>query len=136
MKKVIYLLILILLFIASCNKYSLSDKSYSIKHNDLRDNVTIYDGEYYYTYTGRLLISGGDVNSKVTIYNIYYDVSGTITRIEANKTMILKKNKVYAISLINSIAHYQASNSEIKEYISMRQGLYVYDGYDVIVEEK
>lgn len=134
MKKVIYLLIL--LFIASCNKYSLSDESYSIKHNDLRDNVTIYDGEYYYTYTGRLLISGGDVNSKVTIYNIYYDVSGTITRIEANKTMILKKNKVYAISLINSIAHYQASNSEIKEYISMRQGLYVYDSYDVIVEEK
>ena len=136
MKRVIiYILFLFLaLSIFSCkNKYELTSNAYEIKYKDYYSNSIVYEGEYYYLFTGKVLLASSNKKSKVTLCNIYYDEIGNVTRVENTRTIILDKGKTYPITFTVTKQNTTKSGS-IVEFISMRQGIYVYENYSVIVD--
>ena len=136
MKRVIiYILFLFLAWsIVSCkNKYELTSNAYEIKYKDYYSNSIAYEGEYYYLFTGKVLLASSDKKSKVTLCNIYYDEIGNVTRVENTRTIIFDKGKTYPITFTITKQNTTKSGS-IVEFISMRQGIYVYENYSVIVD--
>ena len=79
------------------------------------------------------MIGAKSENSKVTIVNIHYNNDSSIERIEPVKTMILKKDKTYPITMTVTKQNTMKNNSII-EYIKIEQALLLYEGYNVIVD--
>lgn len=127
-------LLLLVLFTISCkNKYEFTENAKELEYNKFYSNSISYDGNIYHIYSGKILIGAKSKNSKVTIVNIHYNNDSSIERIEPVKTMILKKDKTYPITMTVTKQNTMKNNSII-EYIKIEQALLLYEGYNVIVD--